>query len=238
MLILASNSPRRKQLLSFGGWKFSVQAPQVDESVQHHELPEAYVIRLAEQKAMAVYAVTRKLHGIDIPVDDTLILAADTIVVDKDENGEWTDILGKPVDVAHAESMLLRLRGRVHQVFSGLALLRASDHFRISHVVFTEVLMRPYSLKEIHAYITTGDPIDKAGAYAIQHPTFQPVQNLQGCYANVMGLPICQAAQMLTEMGCPPDRDIVIECQQALAITCKISWQFLKVGQRPHGEEI
>ena len=159
---------------------------------------------------------------------DTLILAADTAVIAQDENGEWKTILGKPMGATDAEAMLLRLRGRTHRVATGLTVLQVSDQFKASCVVLSEVTMRSYNLKEIRAYIATGDPFDKAGAYAIQNQTFQPVQYLQGCYANVMGLPICKAAQMLTQMGCPPGRDVAIECKLALSIPCEFSGKYLK----------
>ena len=121
--------------------------------------------------------------------------------------------------------MLRRLRGRVHQVFTGLAVLRVASEELQSEVVATDVRMREYSDEEMLAYIATADPMDKAGAYAIQHPVFNPVQNLQGCYANVMGLPVCHAARLLTQFGCPPASDIVQGCQQALEFTCPV---FLK----------
>ena len=230
MLVLASNSPRRKQLLALGGWDFTVVAPQVDERLFPGELPQIYVRRLAESKARAA----RQLLAGDVPAmtgliqgysQETIILAADTTVVHQAAPDQSYEILGKPADAAEAEAMLRQLRGRVHQVFTGLVVLRASEAELLSEVVATDVWMREYSDEEMLAYIATADPLDKAGAYAIQHATFRPVQNLQGCYANVMGLPVCHAARLLAQFGCPPASDIVQGCQQALEFTCPV---FLK----------
>ncbi len=233
MLVLASNSPRRKQLLALGGWDFTVVAPQVDESIVAGELPQAYVRRLAESKARAVRQLlageASPLTGGDLSqsrLQETIILAADTTVVFQAEPDGGYEILGKPADAAEAEAMLRRLRGQLHQVFTGLAVLRAGSDDLQSEVVATDVWMRTYSDEEILAYIATGDPLDKAGAYAIQHSWFRPVRNLQGCYANVMGLPVCHAARLLTQFGYPPASDIVQGCQQALDFTCPV---FIKV---------
>jgi len=155
LLILASNSPRRRQLLALADWKFHVVVADVDESVYPNELPADYVLRLAETKARAT---ANRAH------DDQIILAADTTVVD------GTDILGKPQDNVEAFAMLTRLRGHTHQVYTGVALLRLSDGLLLKELCVTDVPMRDYSDEEIQAYIQTGDPLDKAGAYAIQHP--------------------------------------------------------------------
>src|SRR5204863_5653183 len=104
---------------------------------------------------------------------------------------DGNDILGKPIDNAEAFAMLTRLRGHTHQVYTGVALLRKSDGLLLKELSVTDVPMRDYSDEEINAYIATGDPLDKAGAYAIQHPQFQPVEHMRGCYASVMGLPLC-----------------------------------------------
>ena len=231
MLILASNSPRRKQLLSLGGWNFSVLAPQVDESVVPGEAPQDYVLRLAQAKVYAARTVLDHRGVEPALLEEAVILAADTAVIDPDETGTGSGILGKPGDPQQAVEMLRRLRGRTHEVFSGLAVLRISDGRLLKEMVASEVPMRSYSELEIQAYVATGDPLDKAGAYAIQHPTFRPVQNLQGCYANVMGLPVCQVSRMLAEVGCPPAADIAKECQQALDFPCKIYRQALQTFQ-------
>ncbi len=229
MLILASNSPRRKQLVSLGGWNYSVLAPHVDERVCRNEIPEDYVIRLAKEKAAAASNILSKRDDVFFK-NDVLILAADTAVIEQDEKGDWTVTLGKPIHADEAVRMLQRLKGKTHRVVTGLAVLRVSDQFCISRTVSSEVTMREYNLDEIRAYIETGDPFDKAGAYAIQNATFQPVQFLQGCYANVMGLPVCEAAEMLTVMGYPPNNEVASECQRSILVPCNISQQFLKTS--------
>ena len=225
MLVLASNSPRRKELLALGGWDFCVSAAQVDERVLSGETPESYVRRLAQDKARA----SAELLGAACAGD--VIVAADTAVVDcrrSQEDGEWRDeILGKPDDYAEAESMLRRLRGRTHRVFTGVAVLRVSDKKMLTEVCLTEVPMRAYSDQEMMAYIASGDALDKAGAYAIQHQGFSPVENLSGCYANVMGLPICHLACLLVEFEVSPAVSIPASCQAALGYPCEIYRQVL-----------
>ena len=243
MLILASNSPRRKQLLAFTGWDFTTLAPQVDESVLSGESPEDYVERLARAKAKEALSRLQARQGIAGQRDpnlrdarEVIILAADTAVVDPqgvDGLRETSQILGKPADDQEAEAMLRRLRGRTHQVFTGLAVLMAADlkqnNFQLiseaSALVITDVPMRVYSDEEMMAYIATGDPLDKAGAYAIQHPVFRPVRNLQGCYANVMGLPVCHAAALLAQFGLQPARPIFQECRREMEYPCEIYHQ-------------
>lgn len=206
LLILASNSPRRRQLLALADWMFSVVVADVDESTRANESPAEYVLRLAETKARAISA-----HA------DQIILAADTTVVD------GNDILGKPKDNVEAFDMLTRLRGHTHQVYTGVALLRLSDGLILKELSVTDVPMRNYSDDEIHAYILTGDPLDKAGAYAIQHPRFKPVANMSGCYAGVMGLPLCHVIRMMRKMEAPPHADAPVKCQVLLEYQCPVS---------------
>ena len=164
----------------------------------------------------------------------TIILAADTTVVDliQTKSAEATsdhyEILGKPANGEEAEAILRRLRDRMHRVYTGLAVFRVADEELYSEVVASDVWMRDYSDDEMQAYIASGDPLDKAGAYAIQHPVFRPVQNLQGCYANVMGLPVCHVARLLTKCGYPPVTDIAQGCQQALDFTCPVFLSILR----------
>jgi len=212
-LVLASNSPRRKQLIALGGWAFRVEPAQVDENPLPGEDPLAYVLRLAQSKARAV--AERSLA-------EDVILAADTTVVDGGE------ILGKPSDRFEAETMLRRLRGRQHQVFTALAVLRLSDTSLVTDWCVTDVPMRAYSDDEMQAYIATGDPLDKAGAYAIQHPDFKPVSELQGCFANVMGLPLCHVVRTLERMGIHTDENIPQLCQEELQYNCS----FFRLVQR------
>ncbi len=212
MLILASNSPRRKQLLALGGCKFTVLAAEVDERLKPGEEPLAYVQRLAETKARAIAAEAS-------PED--VVLAADTTVVD----GE--DILGKPVDEAEAASMLRRLRGRTHQVYTALAVLRVVDDLLLMDWCCTDVPMRQYSDDELKSYISTGDPLDKAGAYAIQHAGFNPAENLHGCFANVMGLPLCHLTRTMKKLGITLDVDIAQACMSSLQYECPVYSQVL-----------
>ena len=212
-LILASNSPRRQQLLALGGWSFSVLVADVDESQQPDEAPGGYVLRLAEIKAR------KSAESSD---DDGVVIAADTAVVDGGE------ILGKPVDESDAVRMLERLRGHTHRVFTGLALLRVSDGRLLTDLTVTDVPMRTYSDEEIQNYVRTGDPLDKAGAYGIQHPGFQPVENLHGCFASVMGLPLCRLTYLLGEFGITSPSSAGARCQAVLQYDCQISSAVLR----------
>jgi septum formation protein len=212
LLVLASNSPRRRQLLEFAGWKFSVSVADVDENQLLNEAPADYVLRLAETKARAITADA-----------DQMVLAADTAVVD------GTDILGKPKDPADAISMLTRLRGHTHQVYTGIALLRLSNSFLLKDLCVTDVPMRDYSDDEIRAYVETGDPLDKAGAYAIQHSQFHPVaMPLSGCYASVMGLPMCHVLRMMRKMDIQPNADVFGSCETLLEYQCPVSDTILR----------
>ena len=204
-LVLASNSPRRKQLLALTKFNFIVSAAHVDESTRPNESPADYVLRLAETKARAVQANQHQL-----------VLAADTTVVDGRE------ILGKPENAADAFGMLTRLRGRTHQVYTGLALLRPRDGFLLKDLSVTDVPMRDYTDEEIHAYIATGDPFDKAGAYAIQHEQFHPVQHMSGCHASVMGLALCHVTRVLKQMDVSPQTNIPANCQAFLEYECPV----------------
>src|SRR6266536_55769 len=205
-LILASNSPRRRQLLSLTGLPFTVSAANVDESTRSNESPANYVLRLAETKARAIHADA-----------DQIILAADTTVVD------GSDILGKPQDAGEAVAMLRRLRGHTHQVYTGVALLRVRDGLLLKDLCVTDVPMRDYSDEEIRAYVETGDPLDKAGAYAIQHPNFHPVASMDGCYASVMGLPVCHVILLMRKMYIQPNTEFFLSCETLLEYECPVS---------------
>lgn len=184
-IILASASPRRRQLLSLLGVSFRVVTSDADESVQPGESPIVLAQRLSAAKAEAV----AKAHS------GAVVIAADTMVV---LDGE---ILGKPADECMAFEMLSRLRAREHLVYSGLALLDAMRGRRLIQVARTPVQMRDYTDAEIRSYVASGDPLDKAGAYAIQYQAFNPVALINGCYANVMGLPICHLYRGLRAWG-------------------------------------
>lgn len=207
-LILASNSPRRRQLLALGGWDFTPVSVEVDEDPLPGESPLEYVVRLAAEKAGAAAS----LVGLD-----AIVIGSDTTVV---QGGE---ILGKPRDAAEAESMLRRLRGRVHQVYTALAVIRRLDGLILTDYCLTDVVMRDYTDNEMRVYVQSGDPLDKAGAYAIQHAGFHPVKNIQGCFANVMGLPLCHLARILGQLGIKPRQDIPLVCQSTLDYKCSLS---------------
>lgn len=192
-LLLASNSPRRRQILALAGYSFVPAAADIDETPLSAEPPEVYVLRLAREKALRIHQTT-----IPQPAHGTLpVLAADTTVAD------GAQILGKPADAAEAAAMLRQLRGRAHRVYTGLALITPAGT-TFDAVCATDVYMRDYAEDEIAAYVASGDPLDKAGAYAIQHAGFHPVERLRGCYANVMGLPVCLLESLLREAGLTP----------------------------------
>ncbi len=194
-LILASSSPRRRALIASLGQPFEIVKPDIDETIRRGESPLDYVSRLSREKAAAA------LRQIDGPAlvlaADTIVLAADTIGVEQDGR-----LLGKPANAVEARSMLLRLRDQPHEVHTAFALQRAGDDVPVwSERVCTVVTMRPYTDEEITAYIATGDPFDKAGGYAIQHAGFRPVAQIDGCYNNVVGLPLCRVKAALASIG-------------------------------------
>ncbi len=216
VLLLASNSPRRRELLSLGDWMFNVVVSNVDESQRMGEAPGEYVLRLAETKARVV---ARNAHS------ENIIIGADTAVVD------GSAVLGKPADMAEAVAMLKRLRGHSHQVYTGIAALRVRDGKLVADLCVTDVPMRNYTEDEIEAYVLTGDPLDKAGAYAIQHPHFHPVENMSGCYASVMGLPLCHLLRTLQQLDVPLLADIPGKCQVFLNYQCPVSGAILRGEQ-------
>lgn len=206
-IILASNSPRRKELIRLAGWDFEVLPADVDETPLPGEAADGYVLRLAEDKARA--AAEQVQPG-------RLIVAADTTVADGPE------ILGKPGDAGEARQMLAGLRGRVHQVYTALAVFDLVSGRLVTELATTDVPMRDYSDDEIEAYIATGDPFDKAGSYAIQHAEFRPVSDLNGCYANVVGLPLCHLARAMQQFGLHPAGDLPGGCQSYLEYDCTV----------------
>ena len=216
--ILASGSPRRRWLLTLFGQPFRVWTADVDETLRSGESPADYVLRLAECKARAVSVAIR---------DPAVIIAADTAVVDGD------DILGKPVDERAAWSMLQRLRGRTHRVLTGLAVLRWPENVLAQELGCTQVPMRAYSEAEMAAYIASGDPFDKAGGYAIQHKGFHPVSRLDGCYANVVGLPLCHLARALRRLALPAPPDVPAACQRMLEYACPVYERVLSAVESP-----
>ena len=201
---------------------FETCAADVDESTRPGEAPGMYVLRLAESKARTCASAAGTGTYAGSTREGQTFLAADTAVVD----GEA--ILGKPKDPAEAVRMLKNLRGHCHQVQTGIAVLRAGDGALITDLCITEVPMRDYGDEEIDAYVASGDPLDKAGAYAIQNIAFHPVESLGGCYASVMGLPLCHLTRSLRKLGVAPTTDIAAECQSALRYACPISSAVLR----------
>jgi septum formation protein len=181
MLILASSSPRRAELLRAAGISFTIRAASVDESIRPNEPPRDYVARLSREKARAVAR------------DDELTLGADTTVV---INGE---IAGKPSDEEDARRMLRALSGRWHEVLTGVTLARADQ--TLSAIASTRVKFARLSDAEINWYVSTGEPMDKAGAYAIQGYASLFVERIEGSYSNVVGLPVHLAYQLARQMG-------------------------------------
>lgn len=189
-LILASGSLRRQQFFHELGLAFTVLVADIDETPLPGEHPSAMTCRLAEEKARAVAA--RISAG---AASETLIVASDTTVALEDV------IYGKPLDAADAVRMLRDLRARTHQVISAVSVLHLPSDRQATRINTTTVAMRDYSDAEIAAYVRSGDPLDKAGAYGIQARHFNPVPRLAGCYAGVMGLPLADLADLLNEFG-------------------------------------
>jgi len=185
MLVLASASPRRRELLTQAGYTFRVHAAQVNEDPLPGEEPITYVTRLAREKAEAVFReLSADEHG-----EPLLVLGADTTVtVDR-------EILGKPENAADAARMLRLLSGRSHRVMTGVALISAGATEVAAEV--TAVRFLTLSDEEIAAYVATGEPMDKAGAYAIQGRAARWIPRIEGCYFNVMGLPLALVAELV-----------------------------------------
>ncbi|HBF36705.1 MAG TPA: septum formation inhibitor Maf [Firmicutes bacterium] len=185
-LILASHSPRRADILRQLGLHFTTQASGIDESkVDNSMNPMDFVMNLALRKAQKV---SRFFH-------EGLVIGADTVVVIEGR------ILGKPASKAEAIAMLSDLSGKEHSVFTGLALLEVSSARKLVSVVETKVQFRSLDKIEIENYVATGEPLDKAGAYGIQGKGAILVEKIDGCYYNVVGLPVAKLVTMLKEFG-------------------------------------
>jgi septum formation protein len=198
-LILASVSPRRRELVRQCGIECELRSADIEEIPRAGEAPEATALRLAREKARAAL---RCLKG-----RDAWILAADTVVAD------GAAVLGKPRDAGQAREYLLRLRGREHRVITGVCLLHDSEEKEFTAVEITGVRMRDYSPAKMEDYLAGGDGMDKAGAYAIQDSAFQPVESLAGCYTNVVGLPLCRVYELLERAGGKPGRPLPESCR-------------------------
>lgn len=221
-LILASQSPRRQALIQLVGYPYWSMVAGVDESSVTHPDPAVNVVETAQLKARTIAgrAGNDKTAG-----NRTLIVAADTTVA---LDGT---MLGKPADPAEARQMLQALRDRTHEVHTGLVVVDLAGKRDVSGVHTAVVTMRDYSEREVEAYVASGDPLDKAGAYAIQHPTFRPVARLDGCYLGVMGLSVCHLLQCLIELDVPVAADLAALEQAHQGYPCPICEDVLaKVG--------
>ena len=206
-LILASQSARRRELMTLLGLPFDTLACDIDETPHPDEPPIDYVRRLSIEKAQTAAS---RIEG------DALIIACDTTVAD------GAAILGKPADADEARAMLQQLRARTHVVYTAMTLINTAAGKAIMQVATSPVVMRDYTDAEMDAYIASGDPFDKAGAYAIQNRTFHPVEEFSHCRANVMGLPLCHVTRMLREMGIAPKSDVPVACQQHIEYECPV----------------
>ena len=195
-MILASQSPRRRELLGQMGFSFTVR-PAKGEELPHPELTPAQLVEeLARQKALEVSAEA---------ASDDVVVAADTVVA---IDGK---VLGKPHDKAQAAEMLSALSGREHTVYTGVAVKRG-ETLLVEHEA-TQVRFRPLTEREIDLYIQTGEPMDKAGSYGIQGCGALLVEGIRGDYFNVVGLPICRLGRMLAQVG----EDALAQCAQKCA---------------------
>jgi len=218
-VILASNSPRRLKFFHHLGIPFHPESADIDESPAPNEPPVELVTRLALAKSLTVAA--RHTSGAaqqdPVPPHDILVFGADTVVAIEGQ------LLGKPADTDEARTMLVRLRARTHQVHTALALaLVSGGELKCQRCLLntTTVKMRDYSDDEIAAYLATGDPMDKAGAYAIQHPQFRPVQSLLGCPAGVMGLPVADLLSLLAAFNLNVERSPIQICPALTGLQC------------------
>ncbi len=199
---------------------FLVRAADAEEVQRNGESPESFVVRMAELKAKTIGDQLRLGSQPEISV-----LAADTEVVFQGE------VMGKPDHPTHAVSLLERLQGRSHQVISGIALYQPGTGEPATRVAVSEVMMRSLSPGEIADYVASGDPMDKAGAYAIQNDAYQLVRDFQDCFANVMGLPLCHCKLLFEESGLDVPEDVPVRCQASLAYDCPVHEPILR-GER------
>jgi len=227
-LLLASQSPRRRELLALLGLPFDLTTPDVAEVPHKDEPPVASAARFGRAKARAALAQLGGRRDCS-----TVIIACDTVVAHKGQ------LLGKPRDADEATAMLRRLRGQTHAVYSALTLLETASRRTVDDLAQTELVMRLYTNVELDAYVASGDPLDKAGAYGIQNAAFHPVAALQGCYANVMGLPLCHLVRCLRVFGVEPPQDVPAACQAYNQHVCTVYTEILaQVPSLLDGNEI
>ncbi|MGI6492974.1 MAG: Maf family protein [Pelotomaculum sp.] len=185
-IVLASASPRRAELLRQVGLEFEVMVSEVEETLTPGLEPAAQVELFALRKANAVAAA----------LDRGIVIGADTVVV---QGGR---VLGKPVDAQEAVEMLQLLQGKGHEVYTGVALVDARSSVKLVEHVMTRVFFNAMSEETIRRYVATGEPLDKAGAYAVQGRAALFINRLEGCYYNVVGLPLARLATMLKKLEC------------------------------------
>jgi MAF protein len=213
-LLLASSSPRRRELLHLLGLAFTVATPFGEENAAPSGDARQQASYLARRKALSLAGRNTK----------ECIVAADTLVVLEGR------VLGKPEDAASARRVLRALRGRQHQVVTGLAVLSPSTDTLAVEIVETQVWMRRYGDDEIGAYVARGEPFDKAGSYAIQDALFHPVERIQGCYANVMGLPLCHLFCALRRAGVEVSASLPPVCEAYTGHRCLVAEAILRSG--------
>lgn len=195
-------------MISWLGWSFRSVPSHIDESIAVNEMAVDYVQRIALEKSQVL---VKGAQAGDV------IIAADTIVV---LDGK---VLGKPVDSQNASEMLKSLRKREHQVITAISIRQEGSRTLIRDICRSDVQMRDYSDREIESYILSGDPLDKAGSYAIQSPEFDPVVDFKGCYASVMGMPLCHLERTLRKVPDYQDCEMSRICQKNLKYECPIT---------------
>ena len=217
-IILASTSPRRRELLARLGLPFTIIPADVDESPFPNEMPEALALRLALAKALAVREIVRSddtrfvdLRNPNFTPDGQkdsgpIIIAADTVVA------LGSELLGKPGDAEEANAMIRSLIGREHVCLTGLVVARNNQIE--TAINRSQVWLRLLSDEEIRAYVASGDPLDKAGGYGIQNPAFRPVDRMIGCRCSIMGLPLGTVSTMLLRFGVSPVNVMPNACPQ------------------------
>jgi MAF protein len=212
--VLASASPRRRELLALTGWTAHVRPATADEQPRPGEDAVRLAKRLSRAKAEEVAA------GAD---GRTLVLGADTVV-----SLDHT-LLGKPADEVEAARMLESLRGHTHEVITALTLVADGGTWQAQEVCRTPVPMRDYTPQAVGEYLASGAALDKAGAYGIQDRPFDPVDVLRmsGCYANVMGLPLCHLVRLMRRRGLRPGTDVPAACQGHTGYRCGIHAEIL-----------
>jgi len=206
-LVLASGSPRRRQLLPLLGLPFVLKTAAVEEQAFDGEPPTEFVLRMSRVKACSLKDVR----------PDELVVGADTIVVLEGMT------LGKPADPEDATHMLRQLRGRPHSVYTAISVWHRASRRMVSEMAESRVWMREYTDTEIADYVATGDPLDKAGAYAIQHPQFDPVARIEGCWLTVVGFPLCHLGRALAQFGVVVPANVPGACQAFSQRACQVS---------------